>query len=292
MKADLPVAEDLHIALNDAVNEEDPEERLVKLLLDYGASPSANGCKTLVDAVQKSLSPVLALLLDVEIPQHDIDMAFNNSFKADNFDAWFTRSGLETAQMLLTKGAKGDALSEALVQVMKNANYNAELADDFFDVLTSHAPNVNYQNGEPLRLAASQANVEWTHRLLACHPSTETLTFAFHCIFDTALSQDEVLELFQMFADHHDGDVRLDVMATRAGSMPVLGRAISQYPRSSTILTTLLDAGYYYDQSMLYKLHEEIEEEEEMTLLTWAIAQPQKKVSSNLIQILVERGGE
>ncbi|KAH0491681.1 hypothetical protein TgHK011_003098 [Trichoderma gracile] len=292
MKADLPVAEDLHIALNDAVNEEDPEERLVKLLLDYGASPSANGCKTLVDAVQKSLSSVLALLLDVEIPQHDIDMAFNNSFKADNFDAWFTRSGLETAQMLLTKGAKGDALSEALAQVMKRANSNTELADDFFDVLTSHGPNVNYQNGEPLRLAASQANVEWTHRLLACHPSTETLTFAFHCIFDTALSQDEVLELFQMFAEHHEGDVRLDVMATRAGSMPVLGKAISQYPRSSTILTMLLDAGYYYDQSMLYKLHEEIEEEEEMTLLTWAIAQPQKKVSSNLIQLLVERGAK
>ncbi|PTB64663.1 hypothetical protein BBK36DRAFT_1177008 [Trichoderma citrinoviride] len=292
MKADLPVAEDLHIALNNAVNEEDPEERLVKLLLDYGASPLANGCKTLVDAVQKSLSSVLPLLLDIEIPQHDIDMAFNNSFKADNFDSWFTRSGLETAQMLLTKGAKGDALSEALIPVMNSVVSNPELADDFFDVLTSYGPNVNYQNGEPLRLAASQANVEWTHRLLACHPSTETLTFAFHCIFDTALPQDEVLDFFQMFAEYHEGDVRLDVMATRAGSMPVLGKAISQYPRSSTILTTLLDAGYYHDQSMLYKLHEEIEEEEEMTLLTWAIAQPQKKVSSNLIQILVERGAK
>ncbi|KAH6605333.1 hypothetical protein Trco_007040 [Trichoderma cornu-damae] len=293
MKAGLPVVEDLHIALNDAINEEDPEERLVKLLLDYGASPLANGCKTLVDAAQKALSSSLALLLDIEIPQQDINMAFNNSFKAEKIDAWFTKSGLETAQMLLDKGASGDVLSEALVQVMKSADPdNMELAEEFFDVLTSHDPNVNYRNGEPLRLAASQANIDWTRRLLACHPSTQTLTFAFHCIFDTALTQDLVLEFFQMFADYHEGDVRLDVMATRAGSMPVLGRAISQYPRSSTILTTLLDAGYYHDQSMLYKLHPEIEEEEEVTLLTWALAQPQKKVSSNLIQILLERGAK
>ncbi|KAL5095122.1 hypothetical protein Trisim1_003731 [Trichoderma cf. simile WF8] len=292
MKAGLPVAEDLHITLNDAVNEEDSEERLVKLLLEYGASPLANGCKTLVDAAEKSLSSTLALLLDIEIPQQDINMAFNNSFKADKFEAWFTPSGLETAGMLLDKGAKGDALSETLVQIMKHADENMELAEVFFDVLTAHGPNVDYQSGEPLRLAASQANIEWTHRLLACHPSTETLTFAFHSIFDTTLTQDVVLELFQMFADYHEGDVRVDVMATRAGSMPVLGKAISQYPRSSTILTTLLDAGYYHDQSMLYKLHPEIEEEEEMTLLTWAIAQPQKKVSSNLIQILLERGAK
>jgi hypothetical protein len=291
MKAGLPVAEDLHIALNDAVNEEDSEERLVKLLLEYGASPLANGCKTLVDATQKALSSSLALLLSIDIPQHDIDMAFSNSFKAEKFDTWFTQSGLETAQMLLDKGATGDALSEALVQVMKSTD-NPDLTDQFFNVLTAHDPDVNYQNGEPLRQAASQANIDWTHRLLACHPSTETLTFAFHCIFDTALTQDVVLEFFQMFADYHEGDVRVDVMATRTGFMPVLGRAISQYPRSSTILTTLLDAGYYYDQSMLYKLHPEIEEEEEMTLLTWAIAQPQKKVSSALIQILLERGGK
>ncbi|KAL7800180.1 hypothetical protein V8C37DRAFT_364370 [Trichoderma ceciliae] len=293
MKAGLPVAEDLHIALNDAVNEEDSEERLVKLLLEFGASPLANGCKTLVDAARKALSSSLALLLDIDIPQQDINMAFNSSFKAENMDAWFTQSGLDTAQMLLDKGATGDALSETLVQVMSVANPdNMELADRFFRVLTSHDPNANYQNGEPLRQAASQANIDWTHRLLACHPSTETLTFAFHCIFDTALTQDVVLELFQLFADYHEGDVRVDVMATRAGSMPVLGRAISQYPRSSTILTTLLDAGFYYDQSMLLKLHPEIEEEEEMTLLTWAIAQPQKKVSTNLIQILLERGAK
>lgn len=291
MKAGLPVAEDLHITLNDAVNEENSEERLVKLLLEYGASPLANGCKTLVDAAEKALSSSLALLLDIDIPQNDIDMAFSNSFKAEKFDTWFTQSGLETANMLLDKGATGNALSEALIQVMKSAD-NPELADQFFNVLTAHDPDVNYQGGEPLRLAASQANIDWTHRLLACHPSTETLTFAFHCIFDTELTQDVVLEFFQMFADYHEGDVRVDVMATRAGHMPVLGRAISQYPRSSTILTTLLDAGYYYDQSMIYKLHPEIEEEEEMTLLTWAIAQPQKKVSAALIQILVERGGK
>ncbi|KAK5991312.1 hypothetical protein PT974_09593 [Cladobotryum mycophilum] len=292
MKAGLPVADELHIALNDAVNEEDPEERLVKLLLEYGASPLANGCKTLVDAAEKAASSSLALLLNTEILEKDINLAFNQAFKASTFENWFTEPGLETAQMLLSRGAKGNALSEALVQVMKNSTTNTvDLADRFVEVLTAHGPDVNFDNGEPLRLAASRANVSWIHQLLACHPSTHTLTFAFHCIFDTAVTQDEVLELFQIFADYHEGDVRIDVMASRPGLEPVLVRALSQYPRSSTILTTLLDAGYYYDQATKYKIHPDIEEEE-MTLLTWAIAQPQKRVSSSLIQLLLERGAK
>lgn len=289
----MPAAEDLHIALNDAVNEEDPEERLVKLLLDHGASPSANGCKSLVDATRKAASSSLSLFLSKDITQNDINMAFNQAFNDANFESWFTESGLTTAQLLLQKGAKGDALSESLILVMKNYTHDtSELADQFVDLLTKHNPDVNHNHGEPLKLAASKANANWTRKLLSCHPSTETLTHAFHRIFDTVLSQTEILELFQTFADYHEGNVRVDVMASEQGSQPMLAQAMSQYPRSSTVLTTLLDAGYYHDQTTTYKLYPNIDEEEEVTLLTWAIAQPQKRISTALIQILVERGGK
>jgi hypothetical protein len=166
------------------------------------------------------------------------------------------------------------------------------LASKFVTLLVKHGADVNHDNGEPLQTAASKANLSWTEQLLKCRPTIGTLSLAFQCIFDTELSQDEVLDLFRMFAEYRDGDVRIDVMSSKQGSNPVLVRAISQYPRSTIILETLLDAGLYYDQATTYKIHADIDEEEEMTLLTWAIAQPQKRVSTFVIELLLVRGGK
>ncbi|KAK2594771.1 hypothetical protein QQS21_007518 [Conoideocrella luteorostrata] len=293
IKAGLQITEELHIALNEAVNEDDPEERLVRLLLNHGASPAANGCKTLIDAANNSASKSLALLLEKNLPEEDVNRAFNNAFTAATFDKWFTNSGLETASILLDKGANGDSLSGALVLAMKRSTTDTkDLTDRFVTLLVSHGADVNYNNGEPLQQAASKANVSWTKQLLERRPTIGTLSLAFQCIFDTALSQDEVLDLFKLFAEYRDGDVRIDVMSGQQGTDPVLVRAISQYPRSTTILETLLDAGLYYDQATTYKIHPDVEDAEDMTLLLWSISQPQKRVSNSVIELLIARGAK
>ncbi|TQV92725.1 hypothetical protein V2A60_009190 [Cordyceps javanica] len=291
-KAGLQPCEDLHMVLNDAVNEDDPEERLVRLLLENGASATSNSCKSLVDAVQNMASSSLSLMLQRDISPKDINQAFNGAFTTETFNKWFTPRGLETAQLLLNKGASGDALSNCLLLVMKNSTLDSgDLADQFVEVLVSHGADVNYHRGEPLQQAASVANIEWTRKLLGCKPTSETLSLAFQCIFDTALSQEEVLGLFRLFAEYRDGDAQIDVMVTLQGSEPVLVRAMKQYPRSPMILSTLLDAGYYHDQLATYTLHPDIGEEE-VTLLSWAISQPQKRVSTSVIELLVERGAK
>lgn len=280
------------MVLNDAVNEEDPEERLVRLLLHSGASATANSCKSLVDAVQNMASPCLSLMLQRDTAQKDINQAFNGAFTTETFNKWFTPRGLETAQLLLDKGASGDALSNSLLLVMQNSTPpTSGLADQFVEVLVSHGADVNYNRGQPLRQAASVANVEWTRKLLGRKPTSETLSLAFQCIFDTALSQEEVLGLFKLFAEYRDGDAQIDVMVTLQGSEPVLVRAMKQYPRSPMILSTLLDAGYYYDQLTTYVLHSDVGDEE-VTLLSWAIAQPQKRVSTAVLELLIKRGGK
>lgn len=292
MKAGLQPSEDLHMALNDAVNEEEPEERLVGLLLENGASVTANGCKSMVDAVQRMASPCLSLMLQRDIAQKDINQAFTRAFTTQTFDKWFTPSGLKTAQLLLDEGASGDALSNSLLLVMqKSTPETNELANEFVEILVSHGADVNYNRGQPLQQAASVANVDWTRKLLSRKPTSETLSLAFQCIFDTALSQEEVLGLFKLFAEYRDGDAQIDVMVTLQGSEPVLVRALKQYPRSPMILSTLLDAGYYHDQLTSYPLHDDVGEEE-ITLLCWAIAQPQKRVSTTVIELLIERGGK
>ncbi|KAG6041335.1 hypothetical protein E4U41_004865 [Claviceps citrina] len=293
IKAGLQVTEDLHIALNEAVNEEDPEERLVQLLLDHGASPAANSCKTLVDAVNKLAPSTLALLLEKKLPPEDVSRAFNDAFAADSFDKWFTESGFQTASVLLDKGAHGDSISGALILTMKRSTLeNQDLANRFVTLLVSHGADVNYNQGEPLQQAASKANASWTKQLLGRRPTMETLSSAFQCIFDTALPQNEALDLFRLFAEYGDGDVRIDVLSGEQGRDPVLVRAISQYPRSAIILETLLDAGLYHDQATRYNIHSDVEDAEEMTLLSWALAQPQKRVSSAVIELLLARGAK
>ncbi|KAF7554550.1 hypothetical protein G7Z17_g2825 [Cylindrodendrum hubeiense] len=291
MKAGMPATEEVHIALSKAVTEDELDERLIKLLLDCGASPLTNGCQTLLSATQRVAAPILKLILDREIPEDDIKRVFSKGFTAENFQKWFTPDGLEVAQMLLDRGATGDALSGSLILAIQNSDDNtAALTDQFIDLFVEHGADVDFMNGEPLKQAASKANVSWTQKLLACHPSPQTLAIGFDHIFDSAMSEDEALELFKIFTEHHDGDVRMDVMARSPGSEPVLVRAISQYPRSKTVLEALLDAGYYHDQTTLYRVHPDTEEPEEVTLLVWAIAQPQKRVSSALIELLIERG--
>jgi hypothetical protein len=193
--------------------------------------------------------------------------------------------------MLLQKGAGGSALSGTLLLVMQHTNSDTgNLSERFFDLLVEYGPDVNYENGCLLQQAASEANVEWVSKLLSCHPSAATISSAFHHIFDTALSEEGALELFEIFTGYQHGESRIDVMACPPGAQPILVQAMSQFPRSQNILETLLNAGYYHDQSTKYKLYDDLEEEE-VTLLTWSIAQPQKRISSALIQVLVDRGG-
>ncbi|KAF4506111.1 hypothetical protein G6O67_006229 [Ophiocordyceps sinensis] len=290
LKAGLQVNEDLHTALNDAVNEEDVEERLVRLLLNHGASPSANGCMTLVNAARSMSPSSLALLLQRELPKKDVSEAFGQAFAADKFDDWFTEAGINTAGLLLSRGVDAEPLSCALVSIMKRSTAETrDFADRFFDLVMAHGPDIDYNGGELLQQAASKADVPWTAKLLDCHPSAHTLSAAFHCIFDTVLTQDGVMDLFKMFAQYQQGDVGIDVMIELPGSEPVLVRAIKQYPRSTVVLNTLLDAGFYHDQATTCCIDTEVEE---VTLLLWAIAQPQKRVSSAVIELLVERGAK
>lgn len=294
--AGLQADEGVHKALNYIVNEVEPEERLVKLLVEHGASPTANDCQSLIDAAANVAADCLPLLFTREMSKVDINRAYSNAFTEERYSNWFTENGLRTAKLLLDKGAKGskgEALSLSLVLVLKNSTEASNsLSDRFVSLLVSYGPDVNFNHGEPLQLAASKASVSWSKALLTCKPNSETLSLAFQCIFDTALSQEDVLQLFKLFADYRQDGSEIDVMLKQEGKEPILVRAMSQYPRSTAVVSTLLDAGYYHDQRVKCKLHEDADEEEDVTLLTWAIAQPQKKISTAVIETLTERGGE
>ncbi|KAJ0114539.1 hypothetical protein J7T55_004783 [Diaporthe amygdali] len=289
--AGLPIGDEVHISLEKAVNEEEPNIDLIKLLLQNGASPLANGCKTLVDATQKLHFVVLDLFLELEISQDDISWVFLQTFSAADADKWFTDPGFQVAQRLLEKGARGDGPAGALIVAIDHMGTDKDdLARQFVDLLIEYNADVNRDQGAALIKAAKSANAHLMRQVLQQKPNSESVSMAFPYVFDHEVPEDQALELISLFTDYSDGETRLDAMFAHPEAEPVVFKAISRYPRSTTIVETLLDAGYYHDQMTNARILDELEEEEPVNLLLWCLIQPQKKVSSGIINMLIDRG--
>jgi len=136
-KAGMPAVDEVHIALSKAVGEDEPDERLIKLLLESGASPFTNGCYALIQAVQGAKVSAVELILTCDFSEDNILAAFSSGFSDALFSTWFSANGLATAKMLLAKGAKGESVTRALVQVMKDSTEEMEgLADAFVELFS------------------------------------------------------------------------------------------------------------------------------------------------------------
>lgn len=291
-KAGLPIGEDIHVGLNKAVNDEEPNMALIELLVKNGASPLANGCQTLVDAIQKRVLPALDLFMQTEIPESDIQWAFSQAFAPKDAVIWLNDDGFKVAERLLEKGANGDSLGGALIAALDRCGTEQnDIARRFVELLTHHHASVNELQGLAVCKAAKSADPELIRLIIRQNPSSEAVSMAFPYLFDHELSEEQALEMITLFTDYHHEGQRLDAMFAHPESEPVIFRAISQYPRSSGILQALLDAGYYYDQMGTGRIFQELEEEP-MNLLTWMLLQPQKKVSSSLITMIIEKGAK
>lgn len=292
-QAGLPVTEDVHTALNKAVIEDDADMKLVQLLLDNGASPLANGCQALLDAAQHLLVSALDIFLCSDIPQKDVSWTFAQAFTPERSDIWLSESGLGVARALLDKGAQGDGPSAALASVIEASGTERDsVAQQFLELLIHSHADVDYDQGRALQMAAKRADLDIISHLLSLKPCSVSMTMAFPYIFDAALSEDTALSLIKLFTEYTHGEHGLDVMSHNPECQPILFRAVSQFPRSLKILQALLDGGYYHDQMMTARVNDEVSEDEPVSLLFWALLQPQKKVSSNLINLLIERGAK
>ncbi|KAH6660473.1 hypothetical protein BKA67DRAFT_510399 [Truncatella angustata] len=288
-----PVPNAVHLALTQAVNEEDPEERVIQLLVANRASPTANGCQTLIDATRTLTASQFAKLLESKVTPEEASLAFSKVFVPDRAGSWLSERGFEIARCLLRKGARGDVVGSALVAVLGvYAENPGNLADSFVELLLKYDADLDYNQGEAVQIAATQGNPDLLRRLLQEKPSAEAVTLAFPRIFETSAGEDEVHELINLFVDHHDGGYQMDTMFTEAGSQPVIFRALSQFPRSIKVIQALLDIGFYHDQMTSARVMPVMEEDEQVNLLTWALLQPQKKISSGVINLVIDRGAK
>jgi hypothetical protein len=290
-EAGLSPCEEINIALNRAVKDE-PDPTLVKLLLKRGASPLVNGCETLTDAASLLLADILAILLEADIPPKDVSWAFNQAFTPETASKWLTEKGFEVAKMLLEKGAEGESLALALSAAIDA--YGSDIdgtARKFATVLLQGNVDVDHEDGLVLQKAARRADSELILQVCQRKPNSHSVSMAFPYVFDADLSESDCLYLVEQFIDYQSEGERLDVMFTHPESEPVVFRALTKFPRSVKILKALLDAGYYHDQMTVVRVLDDTEEEQ-VSLLFWALLQPQKRVSSAVIELLVDCGAK
>ncbi|KAI1823083.1 hypothetical protein F4861DRAFT_346299 [Xylaria intraflava] len=283
----------VNAALHRAVNEQEPEERLIRLLLNHRASPVANNCQTLIDAAVTLPAALFNELLESRATSEDASLVFSKVFQFTDSSSWASEQKLKVAKSLLEKGANGDGIGAALVAVLKQHTKTSQpVMDVFTDLLLKHGADVDYNHGEALQLAATQGNAELLVKLFDHQPSTEALTLAFPKLFDAQVAEDKLYELITLFTEYRNGESQLDVMSAYPGSHPIVIKALSQFPRSVKILEALLDVGFYYDQMVACKVIDEVEDAEQVPLLMWALLQPQKKISTSIIDLLIERGAK
>jgi len=291
-EAGLPPCEEIDITLNRAVKDE-PDARLVRLLLDHGASPTANGCQTLIDAAQLMMVDILGMLLELEIAEKDISWSFQQVFTPEAGETWMTERGFQVAELLLGKGAEGKALTLALATCIDAFDSEKdEVARKFARRLLQSPVDVNYEDGLVLQKAAQKGDAHLIQQLLNQKPSSLAVSLAFPYIFEAGLDESEVLRLIHVFADYRNGEDGLDTVLNHPSFMPILFHALDRFPRSVDILEALLNAGYYHDQVTRVRVTDEVEEEEFVTVLFWALLQPEKRVSSACIELLIERNAK
>lgn len=291
--AGLPVSEDVHMVLSEAVKEEDESLDLIKLLLEHGALPTANGCESLVDAAQKLNLPMLDLFLQGEVAEEALTWTFQQTFTPEAVNTWLSEPGLQVAERLVKRGARGDGLSGTLNTALDYLGTDKDgVARQFVGLLLQSDANINQGQGEALVKAAVTADTLLIRQMLQLRPDSRALSKAFPHVFDREASEADALELVTLFTDYRDGEVRLDPMFSDADSEPVMFKALSCYPRSTKIVSALLDAGYYHDQMGRARIFDDVEEEEQVNMLIWCLLQPQKRVSSAVIILFLEKGAK
>ncbi|SPN98459.1 uncharacterized protein DNG_01503 [Cephalotrichum gorgonifer] len=293
-EAGLTASDEMHLTLIEIVNSEDEDPELVKLLLERGASPAYNGCKAIIDVAARASLPLLSTLLEYHTPEGELDHILTSAFKSDNVESWCNENGLSALAMLLER-IPDERLSGATISVVLGLfpTKALDLVDSLASALLKHGVDVNYNNGTPLRLAIAAGNLPWLSALLSGPPCTppnpSTLSIALSSVFTSSLDEDAALPLVSALTNHNLDGTTLDAMHPHP--IPLLVLALDRYPRSRAILQCLLDAGFYHDQITTHPVPPHATPEP-ITLLLWSLLQPQKRISTSVISLLVSSGAK
>ncbi|KAL1960819.1 hypothetical protein VTO42DRAFT_5802 [Malbranchea cinnamomea] len=278
-------------ALLDAVREKPYDLSDIKLLLDHGASVHHQKHSALVNAATSMNLQLLELLLGFMTERIGATFAFGELI-ASNMD-WLSANGYPIVGLLLRNGASGDLLAIALVMVVENLE-GGQRSIDFVDLLLRHGANVNYQSARALQSAIKENQQAMVKKIVACRPSSESMTLAFSALFDCDFAEDTTLEYIEIFknglTESPDPNTIWDSHIT-SQKEPLALMCLKKYPRGVKVLEALLQAGAHVDKTVPCVIEDE-QGLEHVSLLLWALLQPQQRISPCVIDCLLQHGAD
>ncbi|KAG5301587.1 ankyrin repeat protein [Histoplasma ohiense] len=279
----------IHRALVETVKESVVDTETLKLLLNHGASVHCSNNLPLLHAAMSMDAATLKLLLEAVSDQGAINDVFSQLTSAGN--TWLSPAGLLVIKQLLENGASGEVIDSALAVSVESFGIIAD-ATDAVDLFIRFGANADYDNGRALNIAVAKNSPVLVRRLLGSVESTVNLPAAFSTILSSNLPEDTTLELIEIFTQIPGGIPDLNsYMYDEDGTQqePVTFAALRKWPRGTKILEALLKADILVDQTIPYVI-ESKEGYEQVSLLLWALLQPQQKISPYVIDCLLRNG--
>jgi hypothetical protein len=228
----------------------------------------------------------LKLLLDFVTDRAAVTDAFEQALSAG--DTWLSAAGLPIIQLLLENGASGKPLDRALIIAIENCEIVPESAE-FVDILLGFQASVDYQDGQALKSAVRLGSPVLVEKMLSHAPSEKNILMAFSYILTSELTEDTALELIELFSKVPG--VLTDLDDSRKRCEPVTFSCLKRWPRGTKVPEYLFRVGVRVDRTIPYVIESE-DGLEHVSLLLWAMLQPQQKISSYVIECLLRNGGK
>jgi hypothetical protein len=263
---------------------------VVHFLLEYGASGQevdAAFCKAarLYDAdalnlLASSINPEIVNVALVTVAQAGKDW-----LSIDNDKLWLIHS-------LLEWGAAGDSVNLVLLEAL-DAYARGFTSEDLIDTLlhVGAKADVNFQDGEAVQIAAKYGNAALLEKLAACEATTETLSIAFAEAITAGHDEKVLLELIDVFMKNKGA--KPDVKVAPNGYQPPIFACLAAYPQSAALVKRLAKIGCDLEAQIEYWPYDDEDlESENVTVLSWALSQPEKRIASPVIEELVAAKGK
>jgi hypothetical protein len=260
---------------------------IVNFLLEHGASGQgvdAAFCK----AARLYDSNALELLASSVNPEA-VNVALATVSQAGK--DWLSTDILWLIHSLLNWGAAGDCVNIVLLEVL-DAYSQGFTTEGLIDMLLYFGAkaDVNFQNGEAVKIAARYGNAALLEKLASCGATSETLWVGLAEAITAGHDENVLLSLIDVFMNNKGA--KPNAKTTLDGYQPPIFTCLAAYPQSAKLAKRLANIGCNLEAQIEYWLYDdENVEGENVTVLTWALSQPEKHIASAVIDELIVAKG-
>ncbi|CAG9942317.1 unnamed protein product [Clonostachys rosea f. rosea IK726] len=205
---------------------------------------------------------------------------------------WIEHKNLWLLQLLCDGGCQGDSINAALLQAVAIVS-KGDGSIAALHVLLDSSANVNYQNGDALRVAATSGAVEALEIMMRYGASSNSIANAIHNAISALLTEKRALKVIDTLVHEMEANkpgVKLDLRSTKQGQAPILVTCLSVHRKSALLVKRLGELGCDADEQFTATIHEYQNVGQEVTtVLIWALSPVSAgQISSEVIAALIE----